>query len=149
MRKKRTMEDENHETQSVESEGGGKKNTNSNKRKRKEQHTNTRFKLCYSFLNCDNSQILSGSRRLKLHEIQVKKLWIEINWEKWRGKQQSRRVNNSKVCIFSYFWCLSEGKFRFFLRNVKKIHFIKMNKTEVEEVGRKRERGETLSGEFP
>lgn len=73
MRKKRTMEDENHETQSVESEGGGKKNTNSNKRKRKEQHTNTRFKLCYSFLNCDNSQILSGSRRLKLHEKQVKK----------------------------------------------------------------------------
>lgn len=32
--------------------------TKATKRGRREQH-NTRFKLCYSFLNCDNSQILS------------------------------------------------------------------------------------------
>lgn len=86
----------------MESEGGGKKNTNTNERKiERTTHTNTRFKLCYSFLNCDNSQILSRSRRLKLHEKHVKTL----NRIKTREgeKQQRRRVNNSKVCIFFVF----------------------------------------------
>lgn len=93
----------------------------------KEQHTNTRFKLCYSFLNCDNSQILSRSRRLKLHEKHVKTLNRIKLREKERRKQQSRRVNNSKVCIFSYFWSLTE-RISFFSTKRKILHFIKMSK---------------------
>lgn len=72
----------------MESEGGGKKNINTNKKKERTTHTNTRFKLCYSFLNCDNSQILSRSRRLKLHEKHVKTL----NRIKLRERKGSSKV---------------------------------------------------------
>lgn len=86
---------------------------------------------------------------MKLHEKKSKKT---LNRNKLREMERkaAKQASEQFQSLYFFVFLKLERKENFvFSTKRKKLHFIKMSKTEIEEVGRKRERGETLSGEFP